>query len=672
MLTLQMIPSRERVAGPPTSNSSSAGGSVAVAAAAGIASTTASDPWTKTISAASFASSSPRSHALIAFLVLIDGGKTVRVVYSNPGPKHVVSSRFPVQQFAFPSDAGCTDNSLCFTFILTNSNSERVYGHVMHTVTGEAYVCLSSYPWCGFFQHVMHLYRVNGPHEHGKRMIRHLIDCTDDRIPMPGQLFPFTMGGRRLQRPHDDVNPFLDCYPGALLSVFTTDQLLEIVASLLAERRVVIAGPTYGTVSSVILSLQALLAPFEWQHVLISVMPREVSTVLSSPTPYLIGLVDAQLPLLENNATIDSVVVVRLSCDARSLATSYHLVRCDAIHYFGGDGDGGYGALSMPNAGATSRIRWQLRLLRISTSRSIVPSPDANGSPSSAAASSSAAAVFGSTSRDATGYVYDDEACQHYQSSRRRPFDAVDVETSQVFAAYFAWLISGPVAAAVSRLQQPDKPPPFTEVAAGVTPHVSATASSAEVDQHIVPSQICDPGTRNTSGISSFLSEFCNSQCCAELVERCVAALTGIVSPRQQARGLAEGDRTGGSSPTDWHQSFFMREVIAARAHLFPEFMESLRAASSGGGFRLGQAKKKRAVDLQQRVRVRSLLCRTLRCCSMRVDESGGDDDDMTEMSPRRAPLASMTAVTAHAKHDGGGGAPKIIPALPDGLSSAM
>ncbi|CUG89617.1 DENN domain-containing protein, putative [Bodo saltans] len=277
----------------------------------------AADSLILQVTPATFAPSPLKSRVLLAFLILSESNnsKTVRVLYSNPSPKHVVTNRFPVQRFAFPSySEEFLRQSLCFTFVMTTSTGERVYGHTLHTVSGEAMVCLSAHTWCGFFQQTMHLYRVNGADE-GQRMMRTLLDArtnTDTPHSDPDLWRRLPASIRTLPAVYDAISPYVDSCPASLLHSFTIPQLFEVIAALLTERRVVIVGPTHGSVSNVMISLLAVLAPFEYQHTLITILPEEMALVLAAPTPYFVGLVESQVKLLEQVPGVEGLVVVRL------------------------------------------------------------------------------------------------------------------------------------------------------------------------------------------------------------------------------------------------------------------------------------------------------------------------------------------------------------------------
>jgi DENN domain-containing protein 2 len=80
------------------------------------------------------------------------------------------------------------------------------------------------------------------------------------------------------------------------LSVAT---IAALVVALLLERRVILASASLATLSQCTHALLALLYPFEWQLVLIPILPRRLLDYCCSPTPFLIGVLADALPTVE-------------------------------------------------------------------------------------------------------------------------------------------------------------------------------------------------------------------------------------------------------------------------------------------------------------------------------------------------------------------------------------
>eukprot|EP00897_Mesotaenium_endlicherianum_P010728 jgi/Mesen1/9684/ME000680S09089 len=75
--------------------------------------------------------------------------------------------------------------------------------------------------------------------------------------------------------------------------------LVELLAALLMERRVVVLGDSWCAVSGAVLAAAALLHPFSWQHPFLPVLPDCHLEYAGAPMPVLIGLRRSQLPTLQ-------------------------------------------------------------------------------------------------------------------------------------------------------------------------------------------------------------------------------------------------------------------------------------------------------------------------------------------------------------------------------------
>ncbi|KAI5404745.1 hypothetical protein KIW84_051779 [Lathyrus oleraceus] len=98
---------------------------------------------------------------------------------------------------------------------------------------------------------------------------------------------------------HDvsQVNAKLAAAEEALsLSVWTTsttcrvlslDTLLALLTGVLLEKQVVIVCPSLGVLSAVVLSLIPMIRPFQWQSLLLPVLPAKMIDFLDAPVPYI-------------------------------------------------------------------------------------------------------------------------------------------------------------------------------------------------------------------------------------------------------------------------------------------------------------------------------------------------------------------------------------------------
>uniref|UniRef100_H2T198 DENN domain containing 2C n=1 Tax=Takifugu rubripes TaxID=31033 RepID=H2T198_TAKRU len=104
----------------------------------------------------------------------------------------------------------------------------------------------------------------------------------------------------------------------SLLQCLSVDKLLQVFASILLERRVILIADKLSVLSRCCHAVLALLYPFTWQHTFIPVLPASMLDVSCSPTPFLIGVLAPCLPqLLE--LPIEEVLIVDLCADNQHL-----------------------------------------------------------------------------------------------------------------------------------------------------------------------------------------------------------------------------------------------------------------------------------------------------------------------------------------------------------------
>ncbi|KAG9334495.1 hypothetical protein JZ751_007578 [Albula glossodonta] len=68
------------------------------------------------------------------------------------------------------------------------------------------------------------------------------------------------------------------------------EEVLQVFAATVMERRIVFIAEELGTLSEVINAVAALLYPFTWQHTFIPIVPEILIDVVMAPTPYLLGV----------------------------------------------------------------------------------------------------------------------------------------------------------------------------------------------------------------------------------------------------------------------------------------------------------------------------------------------------------------------------------------------
>ncbi|XP_056319949.1 DENN/MADD domain containing 2Da isoform X1 [Danio aesculapii] len=91
-----------------------------------------------------------------------------------------------------------------------------------------------------------------------------------------------------LTRPTDSWLEHVDFR--TLFRCLSDDEVLQVFASTVLERRIIFIAEELGTLSQVIHAVAVLLYPFIWQHTLISIVPEILIDVVMAPTPYLLGV----------------------------------------------------------------------------------------------------------------------------------------------------------------------------------------------------------------------------------------------------------------------------------------------------------------------------------------------------------------------------------------------
>ncbi|KAH1129016.1 hypothetical protein J1N35_000394 [Gossypium stocksii] len=74
--------------------------------------------------------------------------------------------------------------------------------------------------------------------------------------------------------------------------VLSLDGILAVIAGVLLEKQVVVVCPNLGVLSAVVLSLIPIIRPFQWQSLLLPVLPMRMLDFLDAPVPFLVGVQD--------------------------------------------------------------------------------------------------------------------------------------------------------------------------------------------------------------------------------------------------------------------------------------------------------------------------------------------------------------------------------------------
>ncbi|XP_067913043.1 DENN domain-containing protein 2D-like isoform X2 [Heterodontus francisci] len=110
-----------------------------------------------------------------------------------------------------------------------------------------------------------------------------------------------------LTRPSDSRLEHVDFT--LLFKHLSEENIIDIFASLLLERRVIFLAEELSILSQCIHGIAALLYPFTWQHTYIPVLPKVMLDTVCSPTPFVVGVQRQFLEQLKELPTEESLVV---------------------------------------------------------------------------------------------------------------------------------------------------------------------------------------------------------------------------------------------------------------------------------------------------------------------------------------------------------------------------
>ncbi|XP_077354664.1 DENN domain-containing protein 1A isoform X3 [Festucalex cinctus] len=183
--------------------------------------------------------------------------------------------------------------------------------------------CLDSYlPWFDVYYKLLNIiadYTVIGQEINFRDLLMSLHSLS---IPEPGvpihlaMHFYFTVPDIK-ELPRIPENRNLTEY---FVAVDVTN-MLQLYASMLYERRILICCSTLSTLTACVHGSAAMLYPMHWQHVYIPVLPQHLLDYCCAPMPYLIGVHSSLMEKVRGMAMED---VVMLNVDTNTLETPYN------------------------------------------------------------------------------------------------------------------------------------------------------------------------------------------------------------------------------------------------------------------------------------------------------------------------------------------------------------
>ncbi|XP_044208512.1 DENN/MADD domain containing 2Da isoform X1 [Thunnus albacares] len=216
-------------------------------------------------------------------------------------------------------------HSETFSFVLTEIDGSRRNGYCRRLLPGgkgarppEAYCIISSVACFGLFSKIFD--EVEKRRQISMAMIYPFMQkLREAPFPAPGNTVEIKSfipeSGTEiisLTRPLDSWLEHVNF--ATLFRCLTDEEVLQVFAAAVLERRIIFIADELGTLSQVIHAVAALLYPFTWQHTLISIVPEILIDVVMAPTPYLLGV---QKHLLDQVTDQTDLLIVDLSEDKK-------------------------------------------------------------------------------------------------------------------------------------------------------------------------------------------------------------------------------------------------------------------------------------------------------------------------------------------------------------------
>ncbi|XP_028678748.1 DENN domain-containing protein 1B isoform X2 [Erpetoichthys calabaricus] len=219
-------------------------------------------------------------------------------------------------QFCFPydvervRDAHVVQN---FTFVLTDLEGNQRFGFCRLTTGSKSCLCILSYlPWFEVFYKLLNSladYLTKGQKNETLQLLSVLYDHS---VPQEGnpiilQFLPYFIAPDAGSLPTIPENRNLT----ELVVSMDVDNMLNLYASLLFERRIILTSCKLSTLTACVHASTAMLYPMYWQHIYIPVIPPQLLDYCCAPMPYLIGVHSSLIEKVRSKA-LDDVVIINI------------------------------------------------------------------------------------------------------------------------------------------------------------------------------------------------------------------------------------------------------------------------------------------------------------------------------------------------------------------------
>ncbi|EPQ03827.1 DENN domain-containing protein 2D [Myotis brandtii] len=209
-----------------------------------------------------------------------------------------------------------------FSFVLTNVDGSRKIGYCRRLLPAgrgprlpKVYCIISCIGCFGLFSKILD--EVEKRHQISMAVIYPFMQgLREAAFPAPGKTVTLKSfipdSGTEfisLTRPLDSHLEHVDF--SSLLRCLSFEQILQLFASAVLERRIIFLADGLSTLSQCIHAAAALLYPFSWAHTYIPVVPESLLATVCCPTPFMVGV---QMRFLQEvlDSPMEEVLLVNL------------------------------------------------------------------------------------------------------------------------------------------------------------------------------------------------------------------------------------------------------------------------------------------------------------------------------------------------------------------------
>ncbi|KAL2086311.1 hypothetical protein ACEWY4_017370 [Coilia grayii] len=234
-------------------------------------------------------------------------------------------ARLSLPRFCFPYDIEKVRETVAvqhFTFVLTDLEGCQRFGFCRLTSSSHTCLCILSYlPWFEVFYKLLNNladYLTKGQTNEMRELLanlyKHPLPLASSAVTL--QLIPYFIAPDPKSLPSIPESRNLT----ELMVAVDVGNLLQLYASMLFERRILIYSSKLSTLTACVHACSGILYPMYWQHIFIPVLPPHLLDYCCAPMPYLIGVHSSLTERVRSRALEDVVI---LNVDTNTMETPF-------------------------------------------------------------------------------------------------------------------------------------------------------------------------------------------------------------------------------------------------------------------------------------------------------------------------------------------------------------